>query len=112
MKVQLLMLGVLFCLAAQAAGNPGQVAQVPDKSNSVAQQSLTGCIDEQDGNYVLLDAQMLKIVNLQSAGSDKEVFAKHLGHNVQVKGTKSSGQEGSFKVSSIERLAGECGKAK
>jgi hypothetical protein len=111
MKFQVLLLAVLFCLAAQAAGKPGQGAPT-DKSAARAEQSLTGCIDEQDGQYVLLDDRMLKIVSLQSAGSDQEVFAKHLGRKVKVTGTESSARTGTFKVTGIERLPGICGEAK
>lgn len=112
MKFQVVLLGVLFCLAAQAGGKPSQGAPTQNKSGSRAQQSLTGCMDEQDGQYVLLDDQMLKITSLQSASSDKEVFAKHLGHKVQVTGTKSSEQKGTFKVTGIEQVEGNCGQAK
>jgi len=111
MKVRVILLGVLFCLAAQAVGKPGQGAPAT-KSVPAAQQSLTGCIDEQYGQYVLLDDQMLKITNLQPAGSDKEVFAKYLGHKVQVRGTKSSGPKGAFTVTGIEQIADNCGQAK
>jgi len=99
MKLSFVVPGILFCLAAQATGQS-------------TQQSLTGCVDEQDGLYVLLDDQMLKIVNLVSAGSDKEVFAKHLGHKVQVKGTQSSENKGTVKVTSIEQVSGNCAPAK
>lgn len=110
--MKFILLGILLCLSALAAGKPSQGAPTPNKSASRAQQSLTGCIDEQDGRYVLLNDQMLKIASLQSANSDQEVFAKHLGHKVQVRGAKSSGQNGPFKVTSIEQVAGNCGQAK
>jgi hypothetical protein len=112
MKFQVALLGVLICMVAQTAGNRSQSTPTPSKSAPTAQQSLTGCIDEQDGHYVLLDDQMVKITSLQSAGSDQEVFAKHLGRKVQVTGTKSSGQESTFTVTGIERVAGSCGRAK
>ena len=102
MKLQVLLLGVLFGLAAQAASKPGKAAPR-------AQQTLTGCIDEQAGQYVLLDDQMVKIANLQSAGADKEVFAKHLGHKVRVTGMQPSGQKGTFRVTGIEPVSGRCG---
>lgn len=111
MKFQVVLLGVLFCLAAPAAGIFDQGATT-DKSVSRAPQSLTGCMDEQGGQYVLLDDQMQKIASLQPAGPDKEVFAKHLGRRVRVKGTKSSGPKGTFKVTGIEQLSGNCGQAK
>lgn len=111
MKFQVVLLAVLICLAAQAAGKPNQGATT-DKSDSRAQQSLTGCMDEQAGQYVLLDNQMRKIVRLQPAGSDREVFAKHLGRMVQVKGTQSTTQKGTFIVAGIEQVPGNCGRAK
>jgi hypothetical protein len=102
MKFNAILLWVLFglasCLASQAA--PG------------AQRPLTGCIDQQNGQYVLLDDQMLKITGLQSAGPDREVFAKFVGRMVRVSGTGSTGQKNVFKVTSIEQVASSCGPAK
>jgi hypothetical protein len=113
MKFQVVLPGVLFCLAAAAGNKPSQVdAPAMNQSAPTAQGALTGCIDEQDGHYVLLDDHMVKITNLQSAGSDKEVFAKHVGRMVRVRGTKSSGLTGTFKVTGIERLEGNCGEVK
>jgi hypothetical protein len=111
MKFQAVLLGVLACLAAQAAGSkPTQAAMYQPASN--ATKSLTGCVDEQNGQYVLLDEQMQKITNLESAGSDPEVFAKRVGQKVVVKGTESSGRKGVFTVTSIEKLSGSCGPLK
>lgn len=112
MKLQVVLMGVLFCLAAQAAGQPGQSASKATKAGPAAERTLTGCIDEQDGHYVLLNDQMLKITGLQSSGADEEVFAKYLGSMVQVKGTSSSGQNSIFKVTDIKHVAGHCGQAK
>jgi hypothetical protein len=106
--------GVLFCLAAEAGDKPSKAAApAMDQSAPTAQgSSLTGCIDEQDGHYVLLVDHMVKITNLQSSGSDREVFAKHMGRMVRVRGTKSSGLTVTFKVTGIERLEGNCGQVK
>ncbi|MGB7759502.1 MAG: hypothetical protein WBL61_06720 [Bryobacteraceae bacterium] len=112
MKFRVVLLGVLICLVAQAAGKPSQGVPTMNQSDSKTQQSLTGCIDEQDGQYVLLDDQMRKITSLQSAGSDKDVFAKYVGSMVQVRGTKSSERNATFKVTSIKEVAGNCGQAK
>ena len=111
MKFQAVMLGVLFCLAARAGDGPSQAAPT-SKSVPAAQLSLTGCIDEQYGQYVLLDDQMLKIASLQSAGSEKDVFAKYVGHEVEVKGTKSSGSKATFTVTGIVQTSDQCGQAK
>jgi hypothetical protein len=83
-----------------------------DRSDSKSQQSLTGCIDEQDGQYVLLDDQMHKIVSLQADGLDKDVFAKYLGSTVQVRGARSSERNATFKVTSVKPVADTCGQAK
>ena len=111
MKLRIVLLGVIIGLAAQAADKPKQGAQ-PTQSASKDQKSMVGCIDEKDGQYILLDDQMVKITSLRSAGSDKEVFAKHLGRRVQVSGTQLSEQEGAFRVTSIKEEAGNCGQAK
>ena len=112
MKVRIVLLGVLFCMAANMAGQPGR--SIPtSKFVPVAQQSLTGCIDEQFGQYILLDGQMQKIVNLQSAGPEKEIFAKYVGHKVEVRGTRSSGMKtATFIVTGIAKIADMCGQAK
>jgi hypothetical protein len=55
---------------------------------------------------------MLKITNLQSAGTEREVFAKYLGRRVQVRGTRSSGQNSIFKGTSIGDAAANWGEAK
>jgi len=111
MKFQVLLLGALIGLAAQSADKPSQAAPT-HKSASKETQSLTGCIDEQDGQYVLLDDRMLKIASLISTESDDDVFAKHLGRMVQVRGSNSSEPKGMFRVTGIERVAGNCSQAK
>jgi hypothetical protein len=110
MKVQVILLGVLFCMAAEVAGQPSQGA--PTKSVPLAQQSLTGCIDEQFGQYVLLDGQMLKIIGLQSSGPNNDVFAKYVGHEVQVKGTRSPGPKATFTVTGIVQIGDICSQSK
>ena len=111
MKVQVILVGALFCLAALAASNPSQGTPTT-KSVPVAQQSLTGCVDEQFGQYVLLDGQMLKITGLKSAGPNNDIFAKFVGHEVQIKGTRSSGPKATFTVTGIAQIADTCGPAK
>jgi hypothetical protein len=83
------------------------------KSSRPTQQTLTGCVDEQDGNYVLLDDRMLTKLALLEAvpASNEAFFAKHLGHKVTIKGSKSSEQGAPFKVTSIEDLASVCAPA-
>jgi hypothetical protein len=111
MRVRIAVFGVLICLAAHTAGKP-QGATAPNKSAPPAQQSLTRCVDEQEGRYVLLNDQRQTIASLEAAGSDPEVFAKHLGHKVQLTGAKTSGEESRFRVTAIKPVAGNCGRAK
>jgi hypothetical protein len=111
MRFQIVTLGVLLGMSALGADNPVQ-SPTASKPVAAAPQSLTGCVDEQFGQYVLLDSQMVKIVNLQSAGSNNDVFAKYVGHEVQVKGTKSAGPKATFTVKGIEQIAETCGQAK
>jgi len=75
-----------------------------------ASASLTGCVDEQEGNYVLLsDRTMNPIANLQADGFPKEGFAKHVGHKVTVRGTSNTqGTLPLFKVRTIETVSDTC----
>jgi hypothetical protein len=87
-----------------------QKKSAPKSKDSRTVQALSGCVDEQNGQYVLLDDRMLKkIAELEAlnAGSE-DFFAKHLGHKVTVKGKRTSETEGKFLVSSIEDVAPVC----
>jgi hypothetical protein len=116
MKFRIAILGVLVCLAVTAQGQtPGQNAKTTQSANrmkqpvSTVQQSLTGCVDEQNGHYVLRDVQTSEIVSLQSSGSSDDAFAKYVGHKAQVSGTKASS---TFTVAHIEQVADMCGTGK
>jgi hypothetical protein len=115
--VWILLAGLMLAAFADEKPGPSGGAQKKaapkSKSNRPAQDSLTGCVDEQDGKYVLLDDKMLnKLANLETsiAGSE-DVFAKHVGHKVVVKGSRTSGQESVFKVASIEDVSAVCAPA-
>jgi len=72
--------------------------------------SLTGCIDEQNGKYIMVDDRTLDpIADLQAEGFETEGFAKHMGHKVTVRGTSSPGEgRPLFKVRSIEAVSDTC----
>ena len=53
---------------------------------------------------------MMKVAGLQAAGTNKEVFAKHLGRRVQVIGTEPAGRRGMFLVTRIAPVSGRCGQ--
>lgn len=112
---------VLTVLAAFSAGPcPAAGAeqdtskqQSKDKAAPPAKEasaSLTGCVDEQEGSYVLLsDRTMSPIANLEADGFPKEGFAKHVGHKVTVRGTSNTqGALPLFKVRSIETVSETC----
>ncbi len=77
---------------------------------SPRQTSLTGCLDQKDSNFVLVEDNMLTpIADLQAAGFTKENFAKHVGHKVTVYGQVSSeGGTRVMRVNRVKSLAGIC----
>jgi len=56
-----------------------------------AKASLTGCMDEREGQYVLTnDTDLRPTARLQpAAGSAEDNFARHMGHKVTVRGKLS-----------------------
>jgi len=86
--------------------------QAPKKDPSGKQQgaAMTGCVDEQDSHYVLVDARDLKpIANLEADGFPVEGFAKHMGHRVTVRGISTTGGTiPLLKVRSIETISDSC----
>jgi len=76
-----------------------------------SQASMTGCIDEQEGQYVLIDDRTRgTIASLVAEGFENEGFAKHVGHKVTVRGTPISGTASpTFRVRSIETISDTCG---
>ncbi|HUB80730.1 MAG TPA: hypothetical protein VMB03_18120 [Bryobacteraceae bacterium] len=72
--------------------------------------SLTGCVDEQAGNWVLVNDQTMAVIaTLAADGFPTEAFAKYMGHKVTVRGTANSNGSGStFKVREIHTLSEAC----
>jgi hypothetical protein len=98
-------------LAATAAPfEPGQQEKAPKKESKPSGASLTGCVDEQNGSYILTDDRELKtIATLVADGFPQEGFAKHLGHKVTVRGTATPGDPTpTFKVRSITMVSETC----
>ena len=126
MKFSIVVLGVLFCLGApiQAQTSPSakttQVAanrtqqpaqpqppQQPPAAQAQQPLTLTGCVDERNGHYVLRDEQSGQLLSLQAPGSnDDSWFAKYLGHKAQVSGAKSSD---TLSVTGVKQVADMCG---
>lgn len=80
------------------------------KSDAKGTASLTGCLDEQEGQWVLVNAQTMAVIaNLAADGFPTEGFAKYMGHKVTVRGTSNSdATRPTFKVRSIETISETC----
>ena len=92
---------------AASAQEPKQPPKSESKENVTA---LTGCVDEKEGHYVLVDDRSLSpIARLEAEGFPTESFAKHLGHKVTVRGiSNSAGATPTFRVRSIETVSDVC----
>lgn len=118
MKYQILLLGALFCLgpAAPAQTTSQNTKSTQQSANRIkraaiaGQQSVTGCVDQQNGRYVLREEQSSQLISLQSTVTDNDsAFARFLGHKVQASGTKSSD---TMKVDRMAQVADMCGSGK
>jgi hypothetical protein len=88
----------------------GKQQDSPKKDQKAKTDSLTGCIDQQEGRYVLVDDHTLSAVAiLEADGFPTEGFAKHMGHKVTIRGTSSpAGALPIFKVRGIETVSDTC----
>jgi hypothetical protein len=110
----ILMLGSVLSrtptVQAQQKQPPARQKKSADDKNRQA--TLTGCVDQQEGRYVLIHDQTRNLIaHLEAEGFPTEGFAKHVGHKVNVRGTSSSNAaEGPvFKVRSVEAVSDGCG---
>ena len=80
------------------------------KPKDTASTSLSGCVDEAEGHYVLInDRTRAPIANLEAVGFETEGFAKHVGHLVTVRGTSNpEGDRPLFRVRSIQTIKESC----
>jgi hypothetical protein len=94
--------------SAQAPAN--QKKGSDSKKKAAPQASLTGCIDQQEGRYVLVDDKTLSAVaDLNADGFPTEGFAKYMGHKVTLRGISNPGStRPAFKVRSIETISESC----
>ena len=95
--------------AAQEKQQSTKQKKAPPKASG---SSMSGCVDQQDGQYVLIDEQSRSpIAHLEADGFPTEGFAKHVGQKVTVRGTSVAGgaERPVFKVRSIEKLSDSCG---
>ena len=93
-----------------ADATPQQTQSQSKDQSKTAESSLTGCVDEQDGHYVLVDERTLTpIANLAADGFPTEGFAKHMGQKVTVRGISTSGTgRPVFKVRKVDIVSDTC----
>jgi hypothetical protein len=104
-------LAVIFVtIGSSNAALATQQEQQPKKESKSASDSMTGCIDEQNGRYVLTnDSDLALIAILEADGFPTEAFAKHMGHKVTVRGTViPGGTQPTFKVRSVAAVSDTC----
>ena len=102
------MMPILLALSLAFAGHAVQKGGTSQGGGS--RTVMTGCVDEDNGIYVLADDRSLqRIAELRAVGFDPEGFAKFLGNKVRVQGEKSSSTPTPvLKVRSIEKIADVC----
>ena len=115
MKIRMAILGTFLCLGLLAQGQANdqktkntqqQSANRMKRASAGTAQSITGCVDEQNGHYVLRDVKTDQLIRLQSSGMDADNdFARFVGHQAQADGTLSSG---ALMVSHIGQVADMC----
>jgi hypothetical protein len=106
-----LLFALVFAIGlSTAAPAPQQEQPQPKKESQSATGSMTGCIDEQTGRYVLTnDRDLAVIAILEADGFPTEAFAKHVGHKVTVRGTViPGGDQPTFKVRSVVAVSDVC----
>jgi hypothetical protein len=84
------------------------------KARPATKASLTGCVDERDGQYVLTnDTNLQPTARLQpAAGSPEDNFARHMGHKVTVRGVLSKQDPlPIMTVESVETVSQTCAPA-
>ena len=110
-------LTVFAVILAASVNSPAQETTGQKKAPAGKRQpqgvSLTGCVDQKEGHYVLVDDRNLEtLADLVADGFPTEGFAKHVGQKVTVRGTKNSeGTRPVFKVRSLETVSEICSPA-
>lgn len=106
MLLKSVVISIVIVFSAIGSG-PGRAKGKPKLA------SMTGCIDEKPGRYVLVEDKNLKeMIELQPVNFDKESFAKYLGHKVTVRGQMSSDTDHAvMKVHSIQNISDSCAPA-
>ena len=108
----LFLYAMVFAIGLSTAA-PAPQQEQPKKDSKSTAASMTGCVDEQDGRYVLTnDRELAVIAILEADGFPTEAFAKHMGHKVTIRGTViPGGDQPTFKVRSVVAVSDVCAPA-
>jgi hypothetical protein len=95
---------------SQTTRDQKQEQKKQPKNSAPTAASLTGCVDQQNGDYVLINDRTTELMaSLEAVGFPQEGFAKHLGHKVTVKGTSTANHgRPVFQVRTVERVSEMC----
>ena len=101
---------IFFAIVSSTTALAAEKEQQPQKETKSQGASMTGCVDEQNGKYVLTnDTDLALIAILEADGFPTEAFAKHMGHKVTVRGTViPGGTQPTFKVRSVAAVSDTC----
>lgn len=94
------------CVLSLALG----LAAVAAQKKAPPAETMAGCVDQQEGRYILTGGHTLrKIAELEAAGFQQDGFAKFVGNRVTVTGEKKiSGDTVVMRVRSIKQIAEGC----
>jgi hypothetical protein len=97
-----------LCAPAQPADKKAKKSPAPSIT------SITGCVDQRNGGYVLTeDTDMKPIMKLHWEGDQDSMFARHVGHRVTVEGAVSSSETGLvLNVKKVTEVSDSCMPAK
>jgi hypothetical protein len=100
----------VMSVSVSAQTDRGGSQKKAQPKGAAGQTSLTGCVDQQDGRYILIsDRTRDPIASLEADGFPTEGFARFVGHKVTVRGTSNPGTDRPlFKVRNIESISESC----
>ncbi len=99
----LLILLAIAPLSAQTASK----SKKPAKKAAPAMQTLTGCVDEKEAQFILrADDSLKELATLEPVGFDATNFARFVGHKVEAKGQFTKSAEGApvLRISSLGHI--------
>ena len=112
-----LLMAAFLTPAVVAAGTAGTSADGQKKRprdgqarQQARETSLTGCVDQVEGQYVLVEeGSMKRLAALRAETFDQEGFAKHVGQKVAARGTLSN-ENGApvLRVRSVKTVSESC----